>query len=79
MAFIKLSFDSAGFDRNQREELAQRVAWRLVRSAEDSIKGNDRGPERFSWCVSRMRIEFPDLSEIIAMDHVRAAFVNFKG
>lgn len=62
--------------RNQKEELIQRSAWRLVRSVEDRI-GVGRGPEKLMWAVARLREEFPKIGPR-AEDYVRAAFVNFK-
>ena len=65
-----------GIFRNQREELIQRSAWRLVRSAEDRM-GSGRGNEKLLWCVEKLKVEFPKLGER-AEDYIRAAFVNFK-
>ncbi len=67
-----------GFFRNQQEEFMQRVAWRLVRSAEDRIPGNNRGAERLSWCVDRLIDFFPKEKKNNLEDYVRAAFVQFK-
>lgn len=61
---------------NTREELAQRCAWRLVRSAEDRI-GAGRGNEKLLWAVQRLQEEMPTLGAR-AEDYVRAAFINFK-
>ena len=62
--------------RNQKEELLQRVAWRIVRSAEDRM-GAGRGAEKLLWAVNRLKAEFPDIGER-AEDYIRAAFVQFK-
>ena len=64
------------FEANHAEEHAQRVAWRLVRSAEDRM-GDGRGAEKLMWCVARMKEEAPEAAGR-AEDYVRAAFVNFK-
>lgn len=65
------------FFRNQEDELIQKYAWRLVRSAEDRI-GAGRGDEKRGWCVDRIRVEFPKLINESAEDFIRAAFMNFK-
>jgi hypothetical protein len=63
------------FEKNQMEELVQRCAWRLVRSAEDRI-GSGRGQEKLMWAVESLRKKFPKLTD--AEDYIRAAFINFK-
>ena len=63
------------FNENQKTDLIQKTAWRLVRSAEDRIVGQGRGPERLIWCVERMREEFPKAKN--GEDYIRAAFVNY--
>lgn len=65
-------------DKNAREELLQRAAWRLVRSAADRMKGPHRGSERLIWCVDRLRSEFQDLGAETAQDYVRAAYSHFE-
>ena len=64
------------FFQNQKDELIQKTAWRLVRSAEDRM-GSGRGPEKLMWCVERLKLDFPKIGDR-AEDYVRAAFVNFK-
>ena len=62
---------------NIPEEEVQRAAWKLVRAAEDRIKGQKRGAERLAWCVDKLKREYPNINGEHE-DHVRAAFVNFK-
>lgn len=64
------------FFENQREELTQRCAWRLVRSAEDRF-GSGRGTEKLLWAIEALREEFQGLGDD-AEDYIRAAYVNFK-
>ena len=61
---------------NANEELIQRAAWRLVRSAHDRM-GTGRGAEKLMWCVSRLTKEFQKTNGE-AEDYIRAAYVNFK-
>ena len=69
------------FEANHREEMIQKCAWRLVRSAEDRI-GAGRGPEKLIWAMDRLKLEFPDLAasttQSRAEDYIRAAFTQFK-
>ena len=64
------------FFMNQREELIQKCAWRLVRSAEDRF-GAGRGQEKLLWTVERIKHEFPKLGDK-AEDYIRAAYWHFK-
>ena len=63
--------------RNYQEDLIQKTAWRLVRSAEDKI-GAGRGAEKFAWCVDRMYGIFSKEKRTDLDDHVRAAYMNFR-
>lgn len=65
------------FEKNQREDLMQKTAWKLVRSAEDRF-GGGKGAEKLSWCVDRMQDSFPKQSRTNLEDHVRAACFNFR-
>lgn len=65
------------FFKNQKEEWVQKIAWRLVRSAEDRI-GGGRGDEKRGWCVDRLAEIFPKEGRGSLEDYIRAAFVNFK-
>ena len=60
---------------NANEELVQRVAWRLVRSAEDRI-GAGRGAEKLLHATRAIEAEFKGIKN--AEDYIRAAFVQFK-
>lgn len=62
---------------NERIDYVQKVAWMLVRSAEDRI-GSGRGTEKLLWCVDEIKLKCPFLTADEAEDNVRAAFVNFK-
>ena len=64
------------FSDNDKEEMVQRVAWRLVRSAEDRM-GSGRGAEKLIWATQKLQEEFPGIG-LRSEDYVRAAFVNFK-
>lgn len=61
---------------NAMEELLQRAAWRLVRSAEDRL-GARRGTEKLLWATRQLLEEYPEAGAA-AEDYVRAAFVQFK-
>lgn len=74
---MKIQIVSGAFDRNQTEELVQRVAWKLVRSAIDRF-GDNKGDKKRDWCVSQIHKEFPDMNLEKAEDCVRAAYFNFK-
>ena len=58
------------------EELLQRAAWRLVRSAEDRI-GAGRGSEKLMWATRQLLEEFPAAGRA-AEDYIRAAYVQLK-
>lgn len=77
---MKFNFDvflkGLMFEANQREELIQRAAWRLVRSASDRM-GEQKGNSKMLWAIAELQKEFPDLGGR-AEDYVRAAYVNFK-
>ena len=62
--------------QNQREELIQRCAWRLVRAAEDKL-GAGKGPEKREWAADRLQEEFPKLKGA-AESYIRAAYFHFK-
>ena len=64
------------FLKNQQEELIQRCAWRLVRSAQDKL-GDEKGAEKRVWAVEQLKKEFPTLGES-AEHYIRAAYINFK-
>lgn len=74
---MKIEISSKWFDSNQIEELIQKCAWRLVRSAEDRITGVKCGTERLIWCINKLKGEFPEMKPD-AEDFIRSAFVNFK-
>ena len=83
MAFLKvvLQFDTKSIDANNREELIQRAAWRLVRSAADRIKGPHRGNERLLWAIDQLRKEFKGADNQMlynAEDYIRAAYMHFS-
>jgi len=79
MSLVKVvnEFVLRRFESNQLEEQIQKIAWRLVRSAEDRLKGPKRGAERLIWCVDMLRKEVSGI-EGTAEDFIRAAFVQFK-
>lgn len=62
---------------NQKIDLIQKAAWRLVRSAQDQM-GEGKGQKKLTWCVDRMQLEFPKHSRADLEDYVRAAFINFS-
>lgn len=79
---MKIQIVSDNFDRNQFEELVQRVAWRLVRSAADRF-GEDKGDKKRDWSVSQLRREFPktfldEAGAEKAENYIRAAYANYK-
>lgn len=76
MAIIKLIYESPQAERNHHEELIQRCAWRLVRSAQDKL-GDEKGAEKRVWAVEQLKKEFPALVES-AEHYVRAAYINYK-
>lgn len=65
------------FFRNQTEDILQKTAWRLVRSAQDRFKAGS-GEDKRDWCVARLSAQFPKEDPSRLEDYVRAAFVNFK-
>lgn len=71
-----MSFLNANAERNQLEELIQRCAWRLVRSAQDKL-GDEKGAEKRIWAIEQLKKEFPMLGES-AEHYIRAAYMNFK-
>lgn len=75
---MHLKLNLQQFELSQGEELIQKVAWRLVRSAEDRLKGPKRGAERLIWCVDRLRAEYDIVPKEAAEDYIRAAFIQFK-
>lgn len=76
MAIIKLIYESLQAERNHHEELIQRCAWRLVRSAQDKM-GDEKGAEKRVWAIEQLKKEFPNLGESSEY-YVRAAYINFK-
>lgn len=62
-------------DRNAAEELVQRAAWRLVRSAQDRI-GVGRGAEKLLHATKALEAEFQGISN--AEDYIRAAYIHFR-
>lgn len=66
------------WQENQRIDLVQKHAWRLVRSVEDRIVGMNSGFEKLNWCVDRIHEDFPDIKRDRLEDYVRAAYMNFK-
>lgn len=72
-----LAIESKNFDKNQIEELMQKTAWKLVRSAADRF-GDGKGEKKLQWGISKMQSEYPGLGEGAAEDHVRAAYTNYK-
>lgn len=65
------------FQKNQLIDHIQKVAWRLVRSAEDNFVSGE-GKDKREWCVLRMAIIFPKEKTEHLEDAIRAAYVNFK-
>lgn len=74
---MKIQIFSEAFERNQTEELIQRAAWRLVRSASDR-NGENKGDKKRDWSISQLTKEFDGLTESKAEDYVRAAYINYK-
>lgn len=64
------------FFQNQKTDLIQKTAWRLVRSAHD-IFGTGKGNEKRQWCIRRFKELHPDILEPDAEDFIRSAFMNF--
>ena len=62
---------------NDRVDLIQKTAWRLVRSAEDRM-GIGKGHEKLLWCLNRLSDIFKDDSRDILEDYIRSAFINMK-
>lgn len=66
------------FFKNQKEDLIQKAAWRLVRAAEDRLP-DVPGAQRREWCVDRLMVQFPkEKVRDHIEDYVRAAYVNFR-
>lgn len=76
MAFIKFIYDCQYQEKNNREELIQRVAWRLVRSAADKM-GDQKGVEKRVWAIEQIKKEFDGLGDE-AEHYIRAAYRNYK-
>lgn len=74
---VELNYDCKNAEANSLEELIQKSAWRLVRSAEDRMTGPKRGTERLIWCVNKLRVEFPNIPSDLE-DYIRSAYMNFK-
>lgn len=66
----------SAFDMNHLEELVQKAAWRLVRSAQDKM-GAEKGAEKRIWAIEQLKTEFPALGSN-AEHYIRAAYVHFK-
>lgn len=64
------------FLENQKTDLIQKAAWRVVRSAQDRFKNGD-GSERMAWAIDRMHAQFPKESKDRLEDYLRAAYINF--
>lgn len=76
MALVKLIFETQRAEQNNYEELIQRCAWRLIRSAQDKL-GDEKGAEKRVWTIGQLKKEFPSLGES-AEHYIRAAYINFK-
>ncbi len=76
MALLKLIFETQKFEQNNYEELIQRCAWRLVRSAQDKL-GDEKGAEKRVWAIEQLKKEFSALGES-AEHYIRAAYINYK-
>ena len=81
---MKIEIISKNFERNQLEELIQRAAWRLVRSADDRF-GENKGQKKLDWSVSQLKIEFFTEGIFLnqngtekAEDYIRAAYINYR-
>jgi hypothetical protein len=59
------------------EDILQKTAWRLVRSAQDRFREGS-GQEKREWCVMQLSTQFPKDNINRLEDYVRAAYVNFK-
>ena len=46
---------------NQKVDLIQKAAWRLVRSAQDRF-GTNKGSDKRSWCMEELRKLYPKLN-----------------
>lgn len=73
---IQFNLESKMFDKNQAEELIQRIAWKLVRSASDRL-GDNKGDKKREWCIAQMEKEFPGIGSN-AEEYVRAAYIQYK-
>lgn len=73
---MKIEVFCSAFEANQKEEMIQRAAWRIVRSSEDRL-GSGRGQEKLLFAISKLQEEFPDIKGR-AEDYIRAAYINFK-
>ena len=65
-------------NENDRADLIQKTAWRLVRSAEDRFGGNGTGQQKLDWATDRLQAMFKGDVRDQLQDYVRAAFVNFR-
>lgn len=63
-------------EMNQLVDYIQKLAWRLVRAAEDKF-GPMKGEEKRSWCVQRLQSDFPDFAHE-ADDFIRASYMGLK-
>ena len=63
-------------DENNHIDAVQKIAWRLVRSAEDRFYW--AGIDKLKWCITRMETMYPKEHAEYLEDAIRAAFVNFR-
>lgn len=72
---MKIEIVSKNFEKNQVEELRQKAAWRLVRSAADRF-GDNNGEKKRNWCIANMDREFIGAEHL--EEYVRAAYIQYK-
>ena len=65
------------FFQSHKIDVIQKIAWQLVRSAEDRFEAGTSADKR-EWCVARLSAQFPKENPERLEDFVRAAFVNFR-
>lgn len=73
---MSLFFKRCEIDRNDLEELIQKCAWRLVRSASDRF-GDGKGQKKLDWAIAQLQKEFERI-DLKAEDYIRAAYIHYK-
>lgn len=72
---VEVNLDNKIAEQNNHEELFQRIAWKLVRSARDRYK-DGQGDTKRQWAIDRMQSQCPGI--VNAEDYIRAAYENYR-